>query len=453
MPRTLASTDALWEGPATLKGDSAGWIFSVVLGQRSIMRNRAADGADHGYLGILEMMETISFAQTRRAALVMLGLGALACSVRHDCWEARDCSGPKGFIEGGPSDDWLDPSGTAGEAELGVPGPPLVVVGSAGDAADGDASGGDAGTASIALDALPRVVAVTPTDGATGVRSDAKLTIAFNQAMDEASLETAYQSNDLPAARVVFSWNDAFTSLTVTPSTPLDYASGAAESDGSVAFPAKTYHFAFDGSARDRAGRALSAVSFSFHTLRQASFEMAADPTRTGNWTDGEGEGIHDCLRSAKVPYVPTVCVGDDANNVRYTGFLSFDLSRFPAGIAGFSNSRLEASALVYGTPENLGESQLDRVSFDRLEDALANALPIAKLGSFYSAGKLSSGAELTLNEDLTSALADDYLNRGARSNRSQYRLSFERVVADGAWDDLELPTSDIRLLTTYLIP
>ena len=174
---------------------------------------------------------------------------------------------------------------------------------------------------------------------------------------------------------------------------------------------------------------------------------------RTGNWTDGEGEGVHNCVRSAKAPYQPTVCVGDDANNVRYTGFLSFGLSALPAGISYFSSARLQASAVAYGAPEALGDNHLEHVAFDALGEPALHAAPLAALGPFYSGPSLMNATHLLLNEDLTQAVQDDYANRAARENRSQYRLRFTKIVADGSWDDLELPTSAIRLALTYLIP
>jgi len=201
---------------------------------------------------------------------------------------------------------------------------------------------------------------------------------------------------------VTFAWNDALTALTVSPNAPLGYATGSAQTDGSAAFAAKAYHFGLARGATDRAGRALPPLAFSFSTLRQVSFTLTADPQLTGNWTDGEGEGIHNCLRSAKAPYTPCVCIGDDAKNVRYTGFLSFDLSSFPDQIAEFSSARLQASAVVYGAPESLGESSVEHVFFAELDQSALSASVLSMLGPFYSGASVPSDTRLLLSADLT---------------------------------------------------
>ncbi len=403
------------------------------------------------------MVERSGRGKSRRGVLSLLGLGVLACSGgHHDCFEMRDCAGPKGFIEAGPN-DWWDPAGAAGEAPFSSPSD----AGNAGQASPvdvlpPDADGGSGGTAG-ANSALerepPRVVSVTPSDGALGVRSNDKLVLRFSQPMAPGSVELAYQSNELPTALVTFAWNDDLTALTISPSVPLLYATGSAQANGSALFTAKTYHFELADGARDSAGRALPAVMFSFSTLRQVSFTLAADKQLTGNWTDGEGEGIHNCLRSAKAPYTPSVCVGDDAQNVRYVGFLSFDLSPFPDHVAEFSSARLQASATVYGAPESLGESSVEHVFFAELDQSALSTAAISMLGPFYGGASVPSDTQLVLSEDLTGSVADDYANRLARSNHSQYRLRFAKVLANFGWDDIELPAANIRLATTYLIP
>jgi hypothetical protein len=402
------------------------------------------------------MVERIGLGKTRWGVLCLLGLGLLACSaIHHDCFEMRDCAGPKGFIEAGPNDDWWDPGGSAGEAQFGGPADagsadqlrPVAIASSDGGSA------GAAGVDSAPDNEPPRVVSVTPADGALGVRSNEKLVLRFSQQMLKDSVETAYRSSDLPSPVVTFAWSDDFTTLTISPNAPLLYASGNALADGSVELAAKTYHYGFADGALASAGRALPELRFSFSTLRQVSAMSTSDPLLTGNWTDGEGEGIDNCLRNAKAPYTPSVCVGDDANNVRYTGFVSFDLSSFPDNIAEFSSARLQASALVYGAPESLGESSLEHVFFAQLDQAALSTAAMSTLGPFYNGASVPSGTHLVLNEDLTGGVTDDYANRVARSKHSQYRLRFAKVVANGGWDDVELSAANIRLATTYLIP
>ena len=384
----------------------------------------------------------------RAYGLILVGFVVPACSgFEHDCVETRDCSGPKGFIEAGGTGDWWEPSesGAGGDGGASFP---LPEAGSPTDSAGAAGSTGGTLSDQPPPDAEPpAVLAVTPADGATGQRSDQPIVIQFSEPMNSEATEGAYQSDDLPAASVSFTWDDSDTVLTITPRAGLAYAAGA------LASPANTYHFGLDGSARNRAGQPLAAVRFSFSTLRQVSSELRADPARTGTWTDGEGEGVHNCVRAAKAPYQPTVCIGDDANNVRYAGFLSFDLSVLPDNISSVVSARLQANAVTYGAPEALGASRLEHVSFQQLGDTALRVEPLAPLGPFYSGPSLLNVTQLVLSEDLAEAVQDDYANRAARQSRSQYRLGFSTISPDGSWDDLELPTNGIRLGLTYLLP
>ena len=375
-----------------------------------------------------------------------LGFALSACSGdAGDCHETRTCPVPVGYIDAGDFDDWWT-AGAPGESAT-----PFDAGGPSTGAAAGE--GGAHGTDGAPGTEPPRVLEISPADGAMGVASDARIVLTFNQPANPASFEAAYESADLPRAALLFTWNETHTVLTMKPTSPLSYQSGPAEPDGGASFLPKTYHYGFNDVAWDDAGHVLSAVHLAFSTLRQVSAELPADALRTGNWTDGEGEGIHNCLRGAKAPYAPSVCVGDDANNVRYTGFISFDLNRLPAGIVQFSSARLLGDAVAYGATEALGASRLEHVAFGDLSEA-ALAMPAsANLGPFYGGAGLATGAHFELAEDVTSAVAADYANSTASSNRTQYRLGFAQIAADAAWDDVELRASTIALATTYLLP
>jgi hypothetical protein len=395
-------------------------------------------------------IETV-WGKRRAVALGALGLALHGCSgLNHDCVERRDCPAPNLAIDAG-GDEWWN-VGSAGQDEGGAA--DLGLAGAPGesrlaDASDaGDGYGGAA--AEEPLDA-PRLLRLDPPDGARGVANDARMVLVFDRAMDRSATESAYHSADLPAAELTFAWNEAQTTLTLTPRAPLRYAS--ADSDPNVDAPAMLYRYGFDESARDEQGRALPALELSFSTLRTRSLELAADAMRTGNWTDGTAEGIHNCLRQPKAPYLPTVCVGDDTSNLRYTGFLSFDLGVLPADIAQFSSATLTASGASYGSASQLGESQLEQVAFGDLGPAALGAKSFALLGSFYGASDPIGGVPFVLNADVTRAVADDYAQQALRGSLSQYRLGFTKVLANGRWDDIELPTASIRLKVSVLVP
>jgi hypothetical protein len=376
-----------------------------------------------------------------------LGLGLSACSGgARDCNETLTCPGPIGYIDAGNFDNWWS-AGAAGESATGDE-PRQTDT----EAGPGEA-GGEGGAMGSATGEPPRVLSVSPSDGALGVESNAEIVITFSEPMATSSIEAAYQSPDLPVSRLTFTWNEAGTELTIKPTAPLVYQAGTAQSDGALDFLPKTYHYGFAELTSRAASSSSSGDSFSFSTLRQVSADLPADPSRTGNWTAGEGEGIHNCLRDAKSPYVPTVCIGDDSNNVRYVGFLSFDLSGLPAAIASFSNASLTAVGLTYGSPSELGPSLFEHVEFGVLDASGLSAPALANLGAFYGATALSSGSHLALLKDVTSAVSQDYADRQSDGRVTQYRLSFADIEPDGIWDDVEFVTSSIRLSVAYLLP
>jgi hypothetical protein len=297
------------------------------------------------------------------------------------------------------------------------------------------------------------IVAVSPANGAIGVPRDSRIVITFDRPVNTAAVEAAYASADLPRSALTFSWNESRTELTVIPDRPLSYGSGTAAPDGSAEFAPITYRYGFDAIEPSTDGDVLPARQFSFSTLREISLELLADPRRTGNWTDGEAEGIHNCLRRAQRPYTPTVCVGDDSNNVRDTGFISFDLSVLPEEMAGISTARLVGAAIAHGTPEALGPSLLEHVAFGELTDSAPAALAEQSLGPFLGGAALSEGTRFELVADITSAVALDYQSRSPGMSSTQYRLSFAKTIANDAWDDLEFATSGLRLALVYLRP
>ena len=155
-------------------------------------------------------------------------------------------------------------------------------------------------------------------------------------------------------------------------------------------------------------------------------------------------------MRKPKAQYEPTVCVGDDINNVRYTGFVSFDLGPLPENVAQISSAHLLAHGAVNGTPQELGASHLEQVAYAELDEAALTVTPISTPSPLFVASTLIDEAELALDLDVTTLVASDYENR---AQRTQYRLAFSKVLANARWDDVELETSRIHLALSCLLP
>lgn len=118
----------------------------------------------------------------------------------------------------------------------------------------------------------PYVVSITPPDGATGVTADATIRIEFSRPMDQASVVSALTISSLPPGAVSRSWNAAGTVLTITPSTPLLYATGT-----SLDAPPRTYTVTVAASAQDLEGSSMmTGASSTFSTLRRLTTTHSA---------------------------------------------------------------------------------------------------------------------------------------------------------------------------------
>ena len=262
----------------------------------------------------------------------------------------------------------------------------------------------------------PTVVSVDPADGATGVRDDQSIIITFNKSMDQAATEAAYQSEDLPASEVTFSWNAEATVLTITPNDFLEYAAGDTPDIEAI-----TYSFSITSTATDVAGNSLGAFSSIFSTLKVIVTSIYATASLDG---DCYGSGGCDLARA-------TFAIGDLATaptDRGFRGFVSFDLSSIPEGVVTD-----EARLIIYkeGTnfnsgldnPYPLGDMILEQVDYgESLTGDDYDTPVLADLGIFDSAAQLAIGYQAS---DVTSAVNDDLANRIERGNLSQYRLRF----------------------------
>ena len=289
----------------------------------------------------------------------------------------------------------------------------------------------------------PRVLSVSPANGARGVSNDVEIVIEFSAPMDEAQTEAAYQSEGIPSSSVSFSWNEEGTELTITPNDPLDYPSGSDPAD--VVSP--PINFFLSTSAQDRAGRHLSApAESSFALLRQINISLAAQQNRdlTGNWRSNDTYGQGDCARNQD-----TVCVGDSGTGgIQYKGFMSFALAGLPSDMAQLQSARLNFQITERpGNPFNgLGALTLDHAAFEAIGPEAFEGDPLAALGRIATAG----AAGTVLQVDVRNALAADVGKR----DRAQFRLAFEEVTNENGNADTLISTWDTqRIDVSYLIP
>jgi hypothetical protein len=259
---------------------------------------------------------------------------------------------------------------------------------------------------------LPTIFSTSPASNADGVRADASVVIVFSEPMDAASTEMAFTS-DLPAH--TFSWNSSGRVLTVTPSVPLEYATGA---DRSV--PPRQYSFTVGTGAADRAGNKLAtATTVAFVTLRRFVFSIAADDSISGYVGENGDVGIGD-------GFVYANCAGTTYPS-EFRAFLSFDIAGMPDDIQAIDGAGLTLTAIMLEPTQVFPTAPLEvaEVQFSTLNEATFGVVPGAPLGALTR----GAGNLWTLNSAaLGDSAATAYGSRGTNNARAQYRI---RVGAD----------------------
>lgn len=275
--------------------------------------------------------------------------------------------------------------------------------------------------------AAPRIVAVSPENGARGVSADALVRVEFSEPMDEASTVAAYRSSNLSADDVTFIWNETHTVLAIRPEQPLHYAKATLEPGAEAAPPPESYAYAFSSEARDLAGNPLTGLGtdapISFSTLRQLSQKLAAVPELSG------------------------ALLGRDPAPPLF-GFLSFDLGELPAGI-----SRLVSGAVHPGEglePNAVAPFDLPFVSvhFAALDESAITAGP----GTLLALVPYGASLDVTLSAELLDAALASYRARTPAAHLVQTRVELGAQLAARA-AEVSKVFAGSRLVLEYLVP
>ena len=380
-------------------------------------------------------MTTRRLPLTSVLSLSLLGLALVPAA---GCADDGDPSGDVDDETSGDGDGDPDPSGDgdgdpdpSGDGD-GDPDPSGDGDGDPDPSGDGDPTDGEDLTP-------PTVVMTSPAADATGVLADAVIEISFSEAMDKASVQTAWQSSELPASEVTFGWNAEGTVLTVTPNAPLAIAEIATLDD-----PAESFAFALDGIATDLAGNPLDpALDVSFSTARRwtTSIEPYSEMTKYVGSNGSVG------------PFELDNRVGDNAGNVAYRTFVSYALGALPADLLVLESAHfhLEAWSTI-GDPfeidNGLGAINLHAVDFEQIDNATYNLVP--------ADGDLVGSVLAMLNpneivKDVTAWVVEDV---DAMALYTQFRLATPTPTNDDDNADyVTIHEADIPLEVTVLIP
>ena len=284
----------------------------------------------------------------------------------------------------------------------------------------------------------PSIVEITPGDGDEGVRSDVVLVVTFDEPMDRVATQAGYQSRDIAAGSVVFSWSADDTILTIDPNDDLAYAEG---SDRAVV-EALAYAFSMTATATDLAGNPLSNPAVvTFTTLRRITPRLPAVDAMTGDVAlNGTSLGIE-------------VCIGDQyymaGTDGWVNGGITFDISSLPAGIEEFQSATLEGDQVALnGTPYSvLGDLRAEHVVFPTLVE-LWDAVLLEDVGVFSNSP--------TFGDRSIDVLAQIEADYAGADGLSQYRLAFEQLSdGDGAPDYacFSKAPDALFLALDYLVP
>jgi Bacterial Ig-like domain len=300
----------------------------------------------------------------------------------------------------------------------------------------------------------PRVVSVSPANGATGVRSDAKIIVTFSQPMDRALTQAAYQSTDLPSANVTFGWDTSGTVMTIKPNAPLEYAKGT-----TIGTEAKSHSFTLTGEAKDTAGTPLAPLSSSFTTLREITLTIEQDGYVSGNWQSNGREVLS--LENI-------FAVGDIQLNYGIRSFLSFNLPALTDSSANLVQATLSLyKVAVNGNPyQDLNPCISTPVAVCNLK-GVPVSLDLVDYGTGVGFSEYNTPTLVAMVID-SSRIPENTRVQAAvlsavrydidqRKKRSQYRLSFPKTTdADSQPDyvvyDYGHPNEPFLILK-YLVP
>lgn len=278
----------------------------------------------------------------------------------------------------------------------------------------------------------PTLVATTP-ESDSPQRSDVTISFQFSEAMDQDSVEEAYDSLSLPQESITFEWNEAGDTVTLIPIEPFAYADGNAGG-------AYGYGFSILETATDLAGNPLAeAATVSFSTFRRFVYEAAVQANLTGWVSTGGGSGLE------------KIFVGDTAisDNTLY-GFVGFSLAGFPS-----EYEEIEIADLIFKqTAVNAGIAALGQLYANQTfhDDVSSYALSADMLGS---AAISDAGFNEVIGDyrkaSVVDIVLDDLANREARTDLTRYRLMFTVATDEDAKQDRVDFTVDPTLTITYL--
>ncbi|MBN2715213.1 MAG: Ig-like domain-containing protein [Deltaproteobacteria bacterium] len=244
----------------------------------------------------------------------------------------------------------------------------------------------------------PIITSSSPSDGAVGIRADTTIQISFSEPMNQSSVENAVSISSLLHGGFDFSWNDAGSTLTITPGTSLVYATGT----DPETVTARGYTVTLETTAMDLTGNTIETpYSATFHTLRQITQELT--PTASAyyyTYQIATGGNVTSCTDDSPFK-IGTWTTAQSSGTCH--GLVTFE-TELSSTITQIGSATLQATQ---DTPDgdfyDIGVVALEQLEFQDLDASITDAAQKINLGTF------ADSAIRYPSMDITSVFAADF--------------------------------------------
>ncbi len=286
----------------------------------------------------------------------------------------------------------------------------------------------------------PKVTSIAPADGAK-VRENETITIQFSEEMNPASVEAAFKPATAGAAAPKFRWSPDKTVLTVDPT--FTYPAGSDPSS-----PRSSYVFSLTIEAKDANGEALDSPvgrSYPLTYRRITAVIPFTNKDATENLLSGH---VHETY-GGRFTFAQA---GFDSKLGRFDIFATFLIDVLPANIVKIEAAHIASQIeTLSGLATGLGNLRLGDLIYPIPMAASAFGASFTRIGELVSAASIWK-QDAKFQYTVTGALTADYLDRGARGNRSQYRFFFDGKPPSGTYPYIRLLRPRTNLKVVYLL-
>jgi len=250
-------------------------------------------------------------------------------------------------------------------------------------------------TTAAAPDTTPPTITSDAGQNAVGVAVDTNIVVNFSEPMDLASAQTAFQITAPTGVTGTFTWSNGGATMTFNPAA--DFANGT------------VVNFQVNMAAKDAAGNMKTTVnSYQFTVIRRGTATLTSEPGVDGFWFSTPA------VNSTAASFT----AGDTAANLYYQGYLSFGLNLPGVTAATEAQTKIVTATLqitqtsTAGTPfTTLGALRFEHVYYGPTLDTDDVNSPVLSAVTTIDTSAVKSVSA-------TTAVADDWTNRTARSSR-----------------------------------